>query len=176
MVFKEKAPTQRNQIICESHLCFNCLAPGHTALDCRAKGSVGRVDVHTTCYSPPTSSQATPSLTASGLPHTNLFCPDKHTSKAISITALVDFRTKNACQRGRLFLDPGYEVSLITKKKAKNLQAKLIPHKMGITVISENTILSTHKTRIQLEWKADSQLLSCATSSINSLQSTNDST
>ena len=80
----------------------------------------------------------------------NVIQRDTQSSKDISATTLAEICSDSSEYKGRLFLDSGSEVSLVTRKLVKKLRATLIPHSMNILGISNGTISSTHKTILHL--------------------------
>ncbi len=64
---------------------------------------------------------------------------------------MADIRSEHASRFGRLFLDPGSEATLITKKMAKLLRAPLSSRHLDILGVAGGTVKSTYITQVQLQ-------------------------
>ena len=145
--FKRKTVEQHKEHIRESKLCFNCLTHGHVASVCQNRGkcrSCGRGH-HTLLHEEPSP--------ANEAAHSNQTSakPILEASKCISATALVDIRTECRCQTGRVFFDGGSQISMMTKQKAQELQARLVPCLMSINGVGPAPLTSHFKTTVLLE-------------------------
>ena len=72
-------------------------------------------------------------------------------SSSVLATSMADIRTEYASRFGRLFLDPGSEATLITRRMAKLLHAPLSPRHLDILGVAGGTVKSTHATQVQLQ-------------------------
>ncbi len=129
----------------ELHLCFNCLSSGHSATQCRNPGrcrSCGRLHhslLHEESPAPVTETARNNAVIT------------KDSSSRVLATSMADIRSEHASRFGRLFLDPGSEATLITKKMAKLLRAPLSSRHLDILGVAGGTVKSTYITQVQLQ-------------------------
>ena len=127
------------------HLYFNCLSSGHSAIQCHNPGRCrvcGRLH-HSLLH------EESPAPVADTTRTNAVVIQDS--SSSVLATSMADIRTEYASRFGRLFLDPGSEATLITRRMAKLLHASLSPKHLDILGVAGGTVKSTHATQVQLQ-------------------------
>ncbi|XP_022816835.1 uncharacterized protein LOC111349816 [Spodoptera litura] len=165
--FIKLSPTERCEYIKQHNLCYNCLAPGHSAYRCRLKMSCRKCHKrhHTLTH------QSTP-MTSSNQPgnkkeqdkdietqqasaKTNVSLSSHVTatsSTAILATALVPVREHESGQVTvlRALIDHGSQATFMSERAAQMLRLKRTPVNGTITGVGSTTTNVKHSAEIQL--------------------------
>lgn len=170
--YKEKTTAQRNEYVCSSKLCWNCLSKSHRSTACTSEHrckTCGELH-HTTLHKDRTPQKAK----ENSAPPAKESKPERAEATSVmvknsggvipprvSATAMVVATAEGLCQRARAQFDSGSSISLITKKLAQTLKAPKIPNSgvklCGITGSGnspykvEITLIGRHGEHIVIE-------------------------
>lgn len=125
--FKENTPVQRHEIARQRRLCFNCLAPGHRTDTCKCETRCQECKKphHTLIHgfwltkaaeSSDSEDVVVQQVTAMG------------SQASLSTTALATMSAGTCIRSGRILIDMGAEVHLVSKEFAQSICAKPIPN------------------------------------------------
>ena len=149
--FKSWDVEKRRQHVSNNKLCFNCLGSGHRSRDCNSNGRCHECSSahHTLLHAPSVPTLPAPTETA----QINLVQDSSFTfKKSVLRTALVNVSTGNTSQAAKVFFDEGAEISLISSKLARTLDAKLVPYHLQVNGIGPTPIDCKYVTTVEISF------------------------